>query len=72
MSIGILTMTFVVFARQLSAAIPALADTLQPFVGIAWPWFVLIGTTITLTAGILSSLTHPAPEREPRAEEGRP
>lgn len=72
MSIGILTMTFVVFARQLSAAIPTLADTLRPFVGIAWPWYVLIGTTITLTAGILSSLTHPAPDRAFGAQEGRP
>jgi Na+/proline symporter len=61
MSIGILTMTFVVFARQLSALVPALADALRPFTGIAWPWYVLIGTSITLVAGILSSLTHPAP-----------
>lgn len=25
---------------------------------IAWPWYVLIGTTITLTAGIVASWTH--------------
>ena len=61
MSIGILAMAFVVFARQISSLVPALADTLRPVSGIAWPWYVLIGTTITLTAGILSSFTHPAP-----------
>ena len=69
MSIGILTMTFVVFARQLSSAFPTLADSLRPFVGIAWPWFVLIGTTITLAGGILSSLTHPSPALVPGARE---
>jgi Na+/proline symporter len=25
---------------------------------IAWPWYVLIGTTITMVVGILSSFTH--------------
>jgi SSS family solute:Na+ symporter len=61
MSIGILAMAIVVFARQISQAVPALADTLRPLTGIAWPWYVLIGTTITLAAGILSSFTHAAP-----------
>ena len=61
MAIGILAMTFVVFARPLSAAWPALTDTLGPLARIAWPWYVLIGTTITLIVGILSSLTHAAP-----------
>ncbi len=28
---------------------------------IAWPWYVLIGTTITLTAGIVASLVHGDP-----------
>jgi Na+(H+)/acetate symporter ActP len=45
----------------------ALAGLLEPFVGIAWPWYVLIGTTITFTAGVLSSLTHPTPTREAAA-----
>jgi hypothetical protein len=72
MSIGILTMTFVVFSRQLSAAFPALADTLAPFTGIAWPWYVLIGTTITLATGILSSLTHPVPAAAGETQEARP
>ena len=65
MSLGILTMTFVVFAKQLAAAYPSLGATLGPFARIAWPWYVLIGTTITMTAGILSSLTHAAPADVP-------
>lgn len=47
MAVGIFTMSLVVFGKT----------------GIAWPWFVLIGTAVTLTVGILSSLTHPAPPR---------
>src|SRR4051812_2031703 len=64
MAVGIAVMAFIVFAKQISAAVPALADTLRPVSTIAYPWFVLIGTAITLTVGILSSLTHganPAP-----------
>ena len=60
MAVGIVTMVFVVFARRLSAAFPALADVLAPFGRIAFPWYVLIGTTLTLAVGVLSSLTHPA------------
>ena len=52
MSVGIFTMAFVVFAKQLSGVLPFLA----PLGKIAWPWYVLIGTTITITVGILSSL----------------
>jgi len=61
MAVGIATMTLIVFARQISAAYPPLGDVLGPFARIAWPWYVLIGTAITLTVGIVSSLTHPAP-----------
>jgi Na+/proline symporter len=64
-SIGILTMGFVVFAKQLIAAFPDLKPTLGPVAQIAWPWYVLIGTTITLAAGVLSSLTHRAPATVP-------
>jgi SSS family transporter len=56
MSVGIAVMAFVVFAKPLSAAYPALASTLGPLGSIAWPWYVLIGTTITVTAGTVSSL----------------
>lgn len=62
MAVGIVAMTFVVFAKQLSAAYPSLGSALGPFASIAWPWYVLIGTAITITAGILSSYSHPAPE----------
>jgi solute:Na+ symporter, SSS family len=61
MSVGIAAMSFVVFARQLGAWFPALAEPLAPFASIAWPWYVLIGTTITMVTGILSSFTHAAP-----------
>jgi SSS family transporter len=63
MAVGIGAMTLVVFARPLSLAYPALADSLAPLGRIAWPWYVLIGTTITMLVGTLSSYTHPAPGR---------
>jgi solute:Na+ symporter, SSS family len=49
MGVGIFTMGLVVFGKT----------------GIAWPWFVLIGTSVTLAVGILSSFTHAAPPRAP-------
>ena len=61
MSVAIATMAFIVFAKPISAAYPSLASTLGPFAAIAWPWYVLIGTAITLAVGMLSSLTHPQP-----------
>ncbi|MCU0626735.1 MAG: sodium:solute symporter [Gemmatimonadaceae bacterium] len=61
MSVGIATMAVIVFAKLLITWAPSLAPTLGGLATIAWPWYVLIGTTITLAAGILSSLTHPAP-----------
>ena len=51
MSVGIGVMGFVVFAKQLSGMLPWLV----PVGRIAWPWYVLIGTTITLLVGIVSS-----------------
>jgi SSS family transporter len=62
MGVGIFVMSIVVFAARLSAAIPALAAPLAPLTGIAWPWFVLIGTSVTLAVGILSSYTHAVPD----------
>jgi solute:Na+ symporter, SSS family len=61
MAVGILVMSIIVFARPLSAAYPAVAGTLQGVGRIAWPWYVLIGTSITLLMGALSSLSHPHP-----------
>jgi hypothetical protein len=58
-------MAFIVFAKPISAAYPSLASTLAPFGNIAWPWYVLIGTSITLILGILSSLSHPMPAPQP-------
>ncbi len=55
MSVGIATMAFIVFAKPLSAAYPAMAGALGPFANVAWPWYVLIGTTITVSVGTLSS-----------------
>ncbi|MEK7401640.1 MAG: sodium:solute symporter [Gemmatimonadota bacterium] len=61
MSIGIATMGLVVFARQLQAWIPALG----PLASIAWPWYVLIGTSITVLSGMSSSLLVPAVSTNP-------
>jgi Na+/proline symporter len=55
MAVSITIMAFIVFAGRLVAASPALEPILGRFVGIAWPWYVLIGTTITFAAGVLSS-----------------
>lgn len=68
--IGIAAMAFVVFAKQLSAAYPSLASSLGPLARVAWPWYVLIGTTLTVVIGMLSSLTHPAPSAPPTAPAG--
>lgn len=65
MSVGIAAMAFIVFAKQLTAAYPSLAPALSGVAGIAWPWYVLIGTTLTVTAGILASFTHAAPPTLP-------
>jgi solute:Na+ symporter, SSS family len=58
MSVGIACMAFIVFSKQFMAAFPGLTPALTPLSHIAYPWFVLIGTTITIGVGILSSFTH--------------
>jgi SSS family transporter len=55
MVIGIGTMSVVVFAKAMSGWFPVLAPTLAPLTVIAWPWYVLIGTTLTFTTGVLMS-----------------
>lgn len=55
MSVGILTMALIVFAKPLTAAYPSLGAALGPFSDVAWPWYVLIGTTITVSAGTISA-----------------
>jgi len=57
MAVSVVTMSIVVFARKLSVFFPAL----EPIGRIAYPWYVLIGTSITMLVGMLSSLTHPMP-----------
>ena len=52
MGVGIAVMSIIVFAKQLAAWWPALA----PIGTIAWPWYVLIGTTVTVSVGIITSL----------------
>ena len=61
MSVGIFAMALVVFAKQIADAVPPVAHALGPLARIAWPWYVFIGTVITLLVGVLSSYTHPAP-----------
>lgn len=71
MSIGISSMAFIVFAKQLVAAFPDLGQTLGGVATIAWPWYVLIGTSITFVTGMLSSFTHAAPSGPPTIPESR-
>jgi len=65
MAVAIVVMSFIVFAKQLLPVFPSMTDTLTTLSRIAWPWYVLIGTTITMLVGILSSLTHGDRARHP-------
>jgi Na+/proline symporter len=65
MATAILVMTFIVFSQQLLPILPSMTGFLTPVSKIAWPWYVLIGTTITMSVGILSSLTHGDRARHP-------
>jgi SSS family solute:Na+ symporter len=67
MAVSITIMAFIVFAGRLVSAYPDLGPILGPFASIAWPWYVLIGTTITFTVGMLSSILPggPAARAEP-------
>ncbi|HMC54836.1 MAG TPA: sodium:solute symporter [Gemmatimonadaceae bacterium] len=78
MAVGIAAMGLIVFAKQLA---PALAFV-RPLTScgpkgtdscIAWPWYVLIGTTITLLVGIASSYVggRPAPANVDRQNTAR-
>jgi solute:Na+ symporter, SSS family len=61
MVVGIVAMSFVVFAKQMMPLFPSIKGTLTTLSTIAWPWYVLIGTSFTVGVGMLSSLTHSAP-----------
>lgn len=67
MAVSITIMAFIVFAGRLVRAYPDVEPILGPFAGIAWPWYVLIGTTITFTVGMVSSVLPggPAARAEP-------
>jgi SSS family solute:Na+ symporter len=56
MAVSITIMAFIVFAGRLVRTYPTLEPVLGRFAGVAWPWYVLIGTTITFAVGTLSSL----------------
>ncbi|HEX6250707.1 MAG TPA: sodium:solute symporter [Gemmatimonadaceae bacterium] len=59
---GLVVMSLVVFARNLRPLAPAFDAQLAVLGSIAWPWYVLIGTTVTVVVGVLSSFTHGAPQ----------
>ena len=65
MSVAIVVMSFIVFAKQLVPVFPSMAPTLVTLGKIAWPWYVLIGTSITMLVGMASSLTHGDRARHP-------
>jgi len=52
---GLAAMALVVFARQIQVLPLPFVSRLAGLPAIAWPWYVLIGTTITLIAGMASS-----------------
>lgn len=70
MSVGISCMAFIVFAKQIVAAYPSMANTLGGVATIAWPWYVLIGLSITFVTGVLSSFTHAAQPDAPLSTKG--
>jgi solute:Na+ symporter, SSS family len=77
---GMAVMSAIVFAGWYAdlfawIGLGAVADALRVVGSIAWPWHVVIGTTLTVTVGSLLSLTHPpppdpAPGRDARRAEG--
>lgn len=66
MATAIVIMSFVVFAKQIAPVFPSYHETFTSLSRIAWPWYVLIGTSITMIVGVLSSFTHSAPTGEDR------
>ena len=65
MSVAIVVMSVIVFAKQLLPVFPSATGMLTAFSKIAWPWYVLIGTSITMIVGIASSFTHGDRARHP-------
>ena len=61
MAVGIVAMSFVVFAKPMMSIFPGMTGLLTTLSHISFPWYVLIGTSFTVGIGILSSFTHPPP-----------
>jgi Na+/proline symporter len=59
MGVALVVMAAIVFAKQLILHYPDLEPRLRAVKDIAWPWYVLIGTIITVSVGFLSSLIGP-------------
>ena len=67
MSVGLIVRSVVVFAKQFASWFPLHSSQFAVLSSVAWPWYVLIGTTLTLVVGILSSLTHSMPPEQPQS-----
>jgi Na+/proline symporter len=65
MAVAIFVMSFIVFAKPLLPVLPSMTGILTTFSRMAWPWYVLIGTAITMLVGITSSFTHGDRARHP-------
>ena len=65
MGVGIVAMSFVVFAKPMLSIFPGIAGLLTTLSHISFPWYVLIGTSFTVGIGILSSFTHAQPATRP-------
>ncbi len=52
---SIALMSLIVFSKSILHAWPAGGVLLEPISQIAWPWYVLIGTSITFVTGMISS-----------------
>ncbi len=71
---GIVVMSLIVFGRWYAPLFTAMglegaAEWILWMATIAWPWHVVIGTSVTFLVGSLLSLTHPPPPHPAAAPE---
>jgi Na+/proline symporter len=59
MSVALVVMAVIVFAKQIILHYPQMEPHLRAVKDIAWPWYVLIGTIITVAVGTLTSFIRP-------------
>jgi len=64
MSVAITVMAFIVFAKPISTALSFARADVVASRDIAWPWYVLIGTTHPPRRHVVVSL-HPMPPERP-------